>query len=56
MTKIAIKANNEFREGTIIITFTKKLTALNNQWQHYQSFKRLMSWGIATIFIYRRKI
>ena len=56
MTKIAIKANNDCKKGTIIITFTKKLIALNNQWQHFKSFKRLMTWGIATIFIYRKKV
>ena len=56
MFKIANKANNECKIGTIIITFTKKLIALNNQWQHFKSFKRLMTWGIATIFIYRKKV
>ena len=56
MTKIAIKANNECQKGCIVITFTKKLTALNSDWEGKKGFKRLMTWGIATIFIYRRKV
>ena len=56
MTKIAIKANNECKKGCIIITFTKRLTALNSEWEFKKGFKRLMTWGIATVFIYRRNV
>ena len=53
--KIAAKANQECKSGTIIITFTKKLSKLNTDWEIKDGFRRLMTWGIATIYIHRRK-
>ena len=52
---IASKANKECRSGTIIITFTKKLNKLNSDWEIKDGFRRLMTWGIATIYVHRRK-
>ena len=52
---IAKKANKECKSGTIIITFTKKLNQLNSDWELKDGFRRLMTWGIATIYIHRRK-
>ena len=56
MFKIANKANNECKIGTIIVTFTKRLTALSNEWEFKKGFRRLMTWGIATVFVYRKNI
>ena len=55
MNNIANKANKECKSGTIIITFTKRLTALSVDWELRDGFRRLMTWGIATIYIHRRK-
>lgn len=55
MNSIASKANKECKSGTIIITFTKRLTSLNVDWELRDGFRRLMSWGLATIYIHRRK-
>lgn len=55
MNQIAEKANKECKQGTIIITFTKKLYKLNNDWELRDGFRRLMTWGIATIYVHRRK-
>ena len=55
MNNIANKANIECKPGTIIITFTKRLTNLSADWELRDGFRRLMTWGIATIYIHRRK-
>ena len=55
MKNIANKANKECKTGTIIITFTKRLTSLSIDWELRDGFRRLMTWGIATIYIHRRK-
>ena len=55
MNNIALKANKECKSGTIIITFTKKLNNLNQDWTIRNGFRRLMTWGIATIYVHRRK-
>ena len=55
MNNIANKANKECKSGTIIITFTKRLTALSVDWELKDGFRRIMTWGIATIYIHRRK-
>ena len=56
MNNIAAKANKECKNGTIIITLTKKLYKLNSDWELRDGFRRLMTWGIATIYIHRRKM
>jgi len=53
--KISNKANNECKKGTIIVTFSKRLNNLNSDWESKRGFRRLMTWGIATVFIHRRK-
>ena len=55
MNNIAEKANKECQSKTIIITFTKKLNKLNKDWEIRDGFRRLMTWGIATIYVHRRK-
>ena len=56
MNNIAEKANKECQSKTIIITFTKRLSALSNEWEFKKGFRRLMTWGIATVFVYRKNI
>ena len=55
INNMAEKANKECKKGTIIITFTKKLNKLNRDWEIKDGFRRLMTWGIATIYVHRRK-
>ena len=55
MQNIASKANKECKSGTIIITFTKRLTNLSTDWELRDGFRRIMTWGIATIYVHRRK-
>ena len=56
MDKIGIKAMNECKENCILITVSKKINNLNNNdWKIYEDFKRNMSWGLASIFVYIRK-
>ena len=55
MNNIKKKANKECKSGTIIITFTKRLTTLNAEWELRDGFRRIMTWGVATIYIHRRK-
>ena len=55
INSIAEKANKECKKGTIIITFTKKLNKLNSEWETKEGFRRLMTWGIATIYVHKRR-
>ena len=50
MEALAIKAE-ELKPGTFFVTFTKKLPGLSENWELRAGFRRLMSWGIATIYI-----
>ena len=55
LLSISKKLNKEVPNGCIVITFTKKLPFLNkNDWDIKKGFKRLMSWGLATIFVHRK--
>ena len=55
LLNISKKINKEAQVGCIVITFTKKLPFLDkNEWDIKQGFKRLMSWGLATVFVHRR--
>ena len=38
--KIANKANNECKKGTIIVTFSKRLNSLNLDWESKRGFRR----------------
>jgi len=55
MNSIGQKANKECKSGTIIVTFTKRLNNLNQEWELKDGFRRLMTWGIATVYVHRRK-
>ena len=55
LLSIAKKVNKEVPNGCIVITFTKKLPFLSKEdWDIKKGFKRLMSWGLATIFVHRK--
>ena len=55
MVELGKKANKECPSGTIIITFTKRIPGLTTDWELRDGFRRLMIWGIATVFLHRRK-
>jgi hypothetical protein len=42
------------KEGSVFVTFTKRLPNLGENWEIADGFRRLMSWGIATIYIHRK--
>jgi hypothetical protein len=48
------KKAEETKVGTFFVTFTKKLPMLSDNWIVYDSFRRLMSWGIATVYIHKK--
>ncbi len=57
MYKIGIKAMFECKVDCILITISKKIKNFNNDWECKEDFKRIMSWGLGSIFIYiRRKV
>ena len=51
MQALAIKAE-ELKPGSFFVTFTKKLPGLSDNWELRAGFRRLMSWGIATVYIH----
>ena len=52
---ISQKVSKEAQNGCIVVTFTKKLPFLNSkEWDIKKGFKRLMSWGLATVYVHRR--
>jgi len=53
MNSLSQKAE-ELNKGTIFVTFTKKLPNLSDKWEVKEGFKRVMSWGIATIYVHRK--
>ena len=56
MIQLAKKADSDLSPGAIFITFTKRLPNLNvNRWEIRDGFRRLMSWGIATVYVHRRR-
>ena len=48
------KKAEELPIGAIFITFTKKLPYLPENWEVNNGFRRLMSWGIATVYVHRK--
>jgi hypothetical protein len=48
------KKADELRPGTFFVTFTKKLPELSDNWTICDGFRRLMSWGIATVYIHKK--
>ena len=55
LTAIGLKAEQECKVGTIIVTFSKTLFGLSTDWTIMNGFRRLMTWGIATVYIHIRK-
>lgn len=56
MYNLSKKVQVECPPGCIVVTFTKKLPLINLlEWDIIPQFKRLMSWGIVTVFIHRKK-
>ena len=53
MNKLA-KKSDELKKGTFFVTFTKKLPGLGENWEVKEGFKRIMSWGIATVYVHRK--
>lgn len=49
------KKAEELKAGTFFVTFTKKLPNLSENWEIREGFRRLMSWGIATVYVHRKK-
>ena len=56
MAQLSKKADEELQPGAFFITFTKRLSNLGDNWDVRDGFRRLMSWGIATIYIHRKRL
>lgn len=54
MSQLSKKAQSDLPAGAILITFTKRLPNLPENWEVKDGFRRLMSWGIATVYIHRK--
>lgn len=55
MLSLSLKAELELKVGAIFITFTKRLPNLPaDRWELKDGFRRMMSWGIATVYIHRK--
>lgn len=53
MVAIGNKANRECRNiGIVLVTISKRIKNLDDTWETKEGFKRLMSWGLATIYIH----
>lgn len=53
---LAQKFNEDCKSGTIVVNTTMELSKLDkNKWEFLPYFRRYMSWGIATINVYKRK-
>ena len=53
---LAEKFNYECEKGCLVVNTTMELSKLDkNKWDFLPYFRRYMSWGIATINVYRRK-
>jgi len=48
------KKAEELPVGAVFITFTKRLPMLPDNWEVNSGFRRLMSWGIATVYVHRK--
>jgi len=53
MLELSKKAE-ELVEGTFFVTFTKRLPCLSENWLTKPGFRRMMSWGYATIYVHRK--
>ena len=53
---LADKFNNECAQGCLVVNTTMELSKLDkNKWEFLPYFRRYMSWGIATVNVYKRK-
>ena len=53
---LAIKFNDECESGCLVVNTTMELSKLDkNKWEFLPYFRRYMSWGIATVNVYKRK-
>lgn len=48
------KKAEELPVGSVFVTFTKRLPMLADNWDVSSGFRRLMSWGIATVYVHRK--
>ena len=48
------KKSEELKVGTFFVTFTKRLPNLSENWEVKEGFRRLMSWGIATVYVHKK--
>lgn len=48
------KKAEELPIGAVFVTFTKRLPCLSDNWEINSGFRRLMSWGIATVYVHRK--
>ena len=55
MTSLREKVEKECKKGSIVITFSKQLSGLSSEWEIQPGFRRLMTWGIATVYIHKKK-
>lgn len=55
MTSLREKVEKECKKGSIVITFSKQLNGLSSEWEIQPGFRRLMTWGIATVYIHKKK-
>ena len=56
MTSLREKVEKECKKGSIVITFSKQLNELSGEWETFPGFRRLMTWGIATVYIHKKKL
>ena len=53
MASIGRKVTKECGPGTIVISFSKEIPGLSQtEWEIKNRFRRIMSWGVATIYIH----
>ena len=55
MTHIGTKINKECQKGAIVVSISKQINCISNDWELNISFKKQMSWGLATIHIYIKR-
>ena len=52
---LADKFNKECQKGCLVVNTTMELSKLDkNKWEFLPYFRRYMSWGIATVNVYKR--
>ena len=54
LDKIAEKVNKEVKIGCIVVTTSRALKFDKEKWEILKGVKRMMSWGIASIFVHKK--